>query len=91
MKLKKLITGIITTAMLAVSAMPLSSNAVMLQDPNNDNRIEMADYIRVVNYLYGRTSPTVLSYYDVDRNGVISMLDAISIQLYITQQWNGEV
>ncbi len=48
MKLKKLITGAITAAMLAVSAMPLSSNAVMLQDPNNDNRIEMADYIRVV-------------------------------------------
>jgi len=91
MKLKKLITGIITTAMLAVSAMPLSSNATGPVDLNGDGRINMSDCIRIYNYLAGGTAPTNATVYDINGNGIVSSLDATLLQLYVTQIWDGEV
>lgn len=91
MKVKRIINGIITATVLAASCLPMGANAAGVADLDGDGRINMADCIRIYNYLAGGTAPTDATTYDISGNGIVSRLDATLLQLYITQIWNGEV
>lgn len=92
MKLKKLLSALLSAAILATVGASLSANAATpLPDPDGNGEIGISDYVIIITYLAGRFEPTDLTSYDFDRNGIISRMDAISVQLYITQIWNGEV
>lgn len=60
-------------------------------DPNGNGVWEVADAIYIMQYLAGGFEPTNLAQLDIDQNGVVSMMDAQSIQLYCAEIWDGEI
>lgn len=87
MKIKRIITSIVTSAICGIIISVPSVSAVT--DPNGDGMINVADAIEVGMYLYGDHEPTNLSVLDFDGNGIISEMDYISVQLYAAGSWEG--
>lgn len=86
-KFKKLIAGVVAAAISAVCMIPYASSAAVTSDPNGDGSLDIADYIYIVQYLAGKFEPADISRLDVDKNGVVSQMDAYCVQLNEAGLW----
>lgn len=90
-KFKKLIAGVVAAAISAVCMIPYASSAAEItSDPNGDGSLDIADYIYIVQYLAGKFEPADISRLDVDKNGVVSQMDAYCVQLKEAGLWEEE-
>lgn len=89
---KRLTALLVTSAMLAMSGSYVSAASITdYTDPNGNGVWEVADAIYIMQYLAGAFEPTNLTQLDIDKNGVVSMMDAQSVQLYCAEMWDGEI
>lgn len=85
MKIKRKLTSFVLAGIMAVmSCSTVSASALKEEqlDVNGDGRANIADAVLIMQYLGGSFEPTDLTKYDVDKNGVVSDMDACIIQLY---------
>ena len=87
MRIKRIITSIIASAICGTIISVPSVSAVT--DPNGDGVINIADAVEIGMYLYADHEPTNISVLDFDGNGIVSEMDYISVQLYVSDLWEG--
>ena len=81
MKVNKKLMSFLLSGVMAVmtcSAGPASA----APDPDGDGKIGINDALMIMQYLVGKFEPTDLSKLDVNKNGVISPMDAYYAQLH---------
>lgn len=91
--IKKLSALLVAGAIMSMSA-GFSASATSIADytdPNGSGTWGISDAIYIMQYLAGAFEPLNMSQLDVDKNGVVSMMDAQSVQLYCIGMWNGEI
>ena len=83
MKLKRKLASFVVAGIMSV--MPCSSltSSAYDMDANCDGYANMSDAVYILQYLCGNLEPADLNKCDVDRNGVISPMDAHIIQCHI--------
>ncbi|MDE6677430.1 MAG: trypsin-like peptidase domain-containing protein, partial [Ruminococcus sp.] len=95
MKVKKKLTSLILAGIMAVmSCGSLATSAEeekKLPDPNGDGTLNISDSVLIMQYLSGAYAPTDIKELDVDRNGVVSYMDAKRIELYTARLESGLV
>ncbi|MDE6502254.1 MAG: trypsin-like peptidase domain-containing protein [Ruminococcus sp.] len=95
MKVKKKLTSLILAGIMAVmSCGSLATSAEeekKLPDPNGDGTLNISDSVLIMQYLCGAYAPTDIKELDVDRNGVVSYMDAKRIELYTARLESGLV
>ncbi len=86
MKVKKKLTSLILAGIMTVmSCGSFGTSAAVekkLPDPNGDGTLNISDSVLIMQYLCGAYAPTDIKELDVDRNGVVSYMDAKRIELY---------
>lgn len=86
-QLKKLLAGALATVVSATCMMSFTSSAGFMpfRDPNGDGKLNMADYICIVQYLAGLYIYTDMTQLDMNDNGIVSEVDAILLNGYLTE------
>lgn len=92
MKIRKRITSaILTSAVTASFVFSLTANAAYAYpDADGNGSVGINDSVVIRMYLAGYNEPTDLTALDFDENGVISEMDAQTVQLYLSGLWRNE-
>lgn len=86
-KLRKLIAGALATTISAISMISFTSSASFMasRDPNGDGKLNMSDYVCIIQYLGGLYIYTDMQQLDMNDNGVVSEVDAILLRSYLLE------
>lgn len=85
MKMNRIIASAVSAALIAAACVPFSANAAT--DPDGNGAVEIADAVYILSYLAGVFEPNDLSALDFDGNGIISEMDAYTVQLALVGAW----
>ncbi len=95
-KLKKLIAGVLAIIS-ATYMLPFICSASgpktfdFCKDPNNDGVLNMADVATIIQCLSGYYFPPDYKKLDMDNNGLVTQVDALLIQCYLSGAIKKEV